>query len=83
MLIYTPSPVKVVVAQDLAAHAPAAAPRTVLGLTSAVAGVFYVALGRLQEAFGLETGILVGFSRVVPAALIALAVLIRHPDVSR
>ena len=42
-----------------------------------MAGIGYIALGRVQEAVGLTTGILIGFSMVVPAALIALVVLLR------
>ena len=49
----------------------------VLGLGSALAGIAYIALGRVQEAIGLTHGILIGFSMVVPAALIALVVLLR------
>jgi hypothetical protein len=39
-------------------------------------------LGQLQETIGLQTGIAVGFLMVVPAALIALFVLLRHPEVA-
>jgi drug/metabolite transporter (DMT)-like permease len=49
----------------------------VLGLGSALAGIGYVVLGRIQQEVGLTTGIVVGFSMVVPAALIALVVLLR------
>ena len=55
----------------------------IFGMTSAVAGALYIGLGRLQEAMGLEPGIAVGFLMVVPAALLALVVLLRHPDVAR
>jgi MFS transporter, FSR family, fosmidomycin resistance protein len=82
-LIYTSSPVTVVVAQDLAPHAPAAASGMIIGMTSAVAGVLYIGLGRLQQAIGLDAGIAVGFVMVVPAALTALFVLLRHPNVAR
>ena len=78
LLIYVPSSVKVVVAQELAPHAPAAAAGMIVGLTSAVAGVLYVGLGVLQEVAGLEVGMIVGFAMVVPAALIAARVLARH-----
>ena len=81
-LLYTSSPVTVVVAQDLAPHAPAAASGMIVGMTSAVAGVLYVGLGRLQEAIGLDAGIAVGFAMVVPAALTALLVMLRHPEVA-
>jgi len=46
-----------------------------LGVGSALAGAAYVALGRIQEAAGLEVGILIGFAMVIPAALITLIVL--------
>ena len=82
-LIYTSSPVKVVVAQDLAPQSPATASGMILGMTSAVAGALYIGLGRLQETIGIDAGIAVGFLMVVPAALIALAVLLRHPNVAR
>jgi hypothetical protein len=49
----------------------------VLGLGSALAGIAYIVLGRVQEAVGLTAGILIGFSMVVPAALITLVVLLR------
>jgi FSR family fosmidomycin resistance protein-like MFS transporter len=78
-LIYTSSPVMVVAAQDLAPRAPAAASGMVLGVTTGIAGALYVALGRLQETIGLAAGMTVGFTMVVPAALLALAILIRHP----
>jgi hypothetical protein len=54
-----------------------------LGMGSALAGIAYVGLGRLQEAVGLDAGIIVGFAMVIPAALIALIVLLRHPSVGR
>jgi FSR family fosmidomycin resistance protein-like MFS transporter len=83
VLIYTSSPVKVVIAQDLAPHAPAAASGMILGMTSAVAGALYIALGQIQQTLGLEAGITIGFLMVIPASLIALAVLLRHPEVAR
>jgi hypothetical protein len=42
-----------------------------------LAGIAYIALGSVQEAVGLTNGILIGFSMVVPAALVALVVLLR------
>jgi len=83
VLIYTSSPVKVVVAQDLAPHAPAAASGMILGVTAGVAGALYIALGRFQETVGLEAGVVLGFLMVVPASLIALIVFARHPEVAR
>lgn len=82
-LLYTSSPVAVVVAQDLAPHAPAAASGMVIGMTAAVAGALYIGLGRLQQAIGMDAGIAVGFAMVLPAAAIVLLVLVRHPAVAR
>jgi FSR family fosmidomycin resistance protein-like MFS transporter len=78
VLLYTSSPVMVVAAQDLAPQTPAAS-GVVLGLTTGVAGALYVALGKLQETIGLMEGMTVGLAMVIPAAAIALAVLLRHP----
>jgi hypothetical protein len=63
--------------QEFVPGAPATASGMVLGLGSALAGMAYIAVGRLQEAVGLTHGILIGFSMVVPAALVALVVLLR------
>jgi FSR family fosmidomycin resistance protein-like MFS transporter len=82
VLIYTSSPVKVVVAQELAPTAPAAAAGMILGTTAAIAGAVYILLGRIQAAVGLDVGIALGFSLVIPASLIALAVFARHPEVA-
>jgi FSR family fosmidomycin resistance protein-like MFS transporter len=79
VLLYTSSPVMVVAAQDLTPHTPASASGVVLGLTTGVAGALYVALGKLQEAIGLLEGMTAGLTMVIPAAAIALAVLLRHP----
>lgn len=79
VLLYTSSPVMVVAAQDLAPQTPAAASGVVLGLTTGVAGALYIALGKLQETIGLLEGMTVGLAMVIPAAAIALAVLLRHP----
>jgi hypothetical protein len=45
-----------------------------------LAGVSYILLGRVQEAVGLTNGILIGFSMVLPSALIGLFVLLRARD---
>lgn len=82
-LIYTSSPIKVVVAQDLAPEAPAAAAGMVLGVTAGVAGTLYIGLGAVQEIAGLTAGMTVGFAMVLPAAAMALTVLIRHPEAAR
>ena len=72
-----PVPALIIIAQEFVPGAPATASGMVLGLGSALAGAGYVVLGRVQEAAGLTTGIVIGFSMVVPAALIALVVLLR------
>ena len=81
-LLFVPSSVKVVIAQELAPHSPAAASGMILGMTSAVAGALYIALGRLQETIRLEAGMIVGFSMVLPAAAIAAIVLRRSPSIA-
>jgi MFS transporter, FSR family, fosmidomycin resistance protein len=77
ILIFVPVPALVIIAQEFVPGAPATASGMVLGLGSALAGIAYIVLGRIQEAVGLTNGILIGFSMVVPAALIALVVLLR------
>jgi FSR family fosmidomycin resistance protein-like MFS transporter len=77
ILLFVPVPALIIIAQEFVPGAPATASGMVLGLGSALAGIAYVALGRVQEAVGLTTGILIGFSMVVPSALIGLAVLLR------
>ena len=72
-----PVPALIIIAQEFVPGAPATVSGMVLGLGSALAGLGYIVLGRVQEAVGLTNGILIGFSMVVPAALIALAVLLR------
>jgi FSR family fosmidomycin resistance protein-like MFS transporter len=84
VLIYVPVPALITTAQDFAPNAPATrfrdAPWHGLGARrrAPTSG-----LGRVQEAVGLGAGITVGFSMVLPAALIALIVLLRHPTVGR
>src|SRR5918997_5028384 len=77
ILIFVPVPALVIIAQEFVPGAPATASGMVLGLGSALAGIAYIALGRVQEAVGLTSGILIGFSMVVPAALVSLVVLLR------
>ena len=77
ILIFLPVPALVIIAQEFIPGAPATAAGMVLGLGSALAGIGYIVLGRIQETVGLTHGILIGFSMVVPAALIALVVLVR------
>jgi FSR family fosmidomycin resistance protein-like MFS transporter len=82
ILIFVPVPALVIIAQEFVPGAPATASGMVLGLGSALAGIGYVVLGRVQEAVGLTAGILIGFSMVIPAALIALVVLLRARGVT-
>jgi FSR family fosmidomycin resistance protein-like MFS transporter len=77
ILIFVPVPALIIIAQEFVPGAPATATGMVLGLGSALAGIAYIVLGRVQEAVGLTAGILIGFSMVVPAALITLVVLLR------
>ena len=77
ILIFVPVPALVIIAQEFIPGAPATAAGMVLGLGSALAGIGYIVLGRVQETVGLTHGILIGFSMVVPAALITLVVLLR------
>jgi FSR family fosmidomycin resistance protein-like MFS transporter len=77
MLIFVPVPALIIIAQEFLPGAPATASGMVLGLGSAMAGAGYILLGRVQEAVGLTNGIVIGFSMVVPAALVALVVLLR------
>ncbi len=72
IFIFVPIPALIIIAQEFVTRAG-----MVLGLGSALAGIAYIALGRVQEAVGLTNGILIGFSMVVPAALVALVVLLR------
>lgn len=80
VLIFVPVPALIIIAQEFAPGAPATASGMILGLGSALAGAAYIALGRIQEAVGLEVGILIGFGMVIPAALIALVVLRAAPE---
>ena len=73
-------PALIIIAQEFVPGAPATASGMVLGLGSALAGVSYILLGRVQEAVGLTNGILIGFSMVLPSALIGLFVLLRARD---
>ena len=49
----------------------------VLGVSIAVAGALYAALGWINQVVGLATGMAIGFAMVAPAAAIALTVLVR------
>ncbi|MEU8247207.1 hypothetical protein [Nonomuraea sp. NPDC048916] len=83
VLLHMSSPINVVIGQDLAPEAPATAAGMVLGVSVALGGALYVALGRLQEIAGLTTGMTIGFALVIPAAAVALAELWRDPEAGR
>ncbi|MEV0346771.1 hypothetical protein AB0H88_13470 [Nonomuraea sp. NPDC050680] len=72
------SPINVVIAQDLAPESPATAAGMVLGMSAALGGALYVALGWIQELVGLTVGMAIGFALVLPSAVIALASLRRR-----
>ncbi|HLU83547.1 MAG TPA: MFS transporter [Trueperaceae bacterium] len=71
-------PLLVLSAQDLAPNAVAAASGLLMGFTWGVAGVIYIGFGWLQEALGIQPALAIGFSFLVPAALLAMFVLRRH-----
>jgi len=60
ILIFVPVPALVIIAQEFVPGQPATASGMVLGLGSALAGIGFVVLGRVQEAVGLTEGILIG-----------------------
>ena len=70
-----PVPALIIIAQEFVPGAPATASGMVIELGSALAGIGYIVLGRVQEAVGLTNEIVIGFCMVVPSALIALVVL--------
>lgn len=71
-------PLLVVSAQDLAPHAVATASGMLMGFTWGVAGVLYIAIGALQEAVGLAPAMIGSFCAMIPAAVLAYAVLRRN-----
>lgn len=74
-LVYANLPHMILSAQDLAPHAMGAASGMLMGFSSGVAGLLYVGIGRLQEAFGYAPAMAVSFLAMVPAAVLALYVL--------
>jgi MFS transporter, FSR family, fosmidomycin resistance protein len=71
-------PLLVVSAQDLAPHAVGTASGMLMGFTWGTAGVAYVGFGALQQAVGIGPALVTSFVFLVPAALLAGAVLRRH-----
>jgi MFS transporter, FSR family, fosmidomycin resistance protein len=71
-------PLSVVVAQDLAPQAMGAASGLMMGFTWGVAGVLYVGVGALQEAWGVAPAMALSFACLLPSAALAFGVLRRH-----
>lgn len=71
-------PLLLVSAQDLAPNAVATASGMLMGFTWGVAGVLYIGFGLVQQWVGLLPALALGFSFLVPAALLALVVLRRN-----
>lgn len=78
-LLHASFPVLVVIAQDLAPHASATASALLMGFASGAAGVLYIGIGWLQELLGLVPAMTIGYALIVPAALLAAAVLRHRP----
>lgn len=71
-------PLMIVAGQDLAPHNVGAATGLLMGFTWGTAGVLYIGIGALQEIFGMEPAMMLAFSTMVPAAVIATLVLQRY-----
>lgn len=70
-------PLLIVSAQDLAPGSMGAASGMLMGFTWGTAGVLYLGVGALQEVIGLAPTMAMAFTMLVPAALLAGAVLSR------
>ncbi len=70
-------PLLIVSAQDLAPGSMGAASGMLMGFTWGTAGVLYLGVGALQEVVGLAPTMAMAFTMLVPAALLAGAVLSR------
>lgn len=71
-------PLMVVTGQELAPHAVGTASGMLMGLTWGSAGVLYLGIGALQQTFGIMPAMVLSFLTLVPGALLARRVLIRH-----
>src|SRR5690625_2630272 len=71
-------PLMVVTAQDLAPHAVGTASGMLMGLTWGTAGVLYLGIGALQQLAGIAPAMVISFLTLVPGALLARSVLLRH-----
>jgi FSR family fosmidomycin resistance protein-like MFS transporter len=74
VLVYANFPLMIVSAQELAPHAVATASGMLMGLSTGVAGVLYIGVGKLQEVLGLTTALTIGYLALIPAAFVALHV---------
>src|SRR5690606_32924127 len=74
-------PLLIVSAQDLAPGSMGAASGMLMGFTWGTAGVLYLGVGVLQEAIGLGPSMALAFAMLVPAAVLAGAVLARERGV--
>lgn len=70
----------IVSAQALAPHSVAAASGMLMGLATGIAGVAYIAVGKLQELIGITDALSIAYLALVPGAALALHVLHRHHD---
>ena len=68
-------PLMVVAAQDLAPDAMGAASGLLMGFTWGTAGLLYIGIGALQEAFGVGPAMVVSFLALLPAAHLARRVI--------
>lgn len=77
-LVYANFPLMIVAAQAQAPQSVAAASGMLMGLATGVAGLLYIPIGRLQELIGITGALTIAYLALVPAALLALAVLHRN-----
>src|SRR5690606_30138448 len=71
-------PLMVVTGQELAPHAVGTASGMLMGLTWGSAGVLYLGIGALQQTVGILPAMVLSFLTLVPGALLARRVLIKH-----
>lgn len=71
-------PLMVVSAQDLAPHAVGTASGMMMGLTWGTAGVLYLGIGALQQTLGITPAMIIGFSTLLPGAVVSWYVLKRN-----
>src|SRR5690625_7027950 len=73
-------PLMVVSAQDLAPHAVGTASGMLMGLTWGTAGVLYLGIGALQQAFGILPALILSFATLIPGALTPRHVLMKNRE---